>query len=249
MMSDKPANYICPQCGLESEPIKHPFREGWREWSSCPVCSELKRKRETEETILLQIDAMIEDIGGILFARGISGRFTDASLDQFPGSMKKLHEGPKGIFLSGPCGTGKTHFMAAVMRKLTLDLLAEGKERLKVPYSNVFPLFVSVPDFLSMVRASFTDRTKENEAALIDRFSNCSTLFLDDIGAEKVTDWSLSIIFLIVDRRYRDMRKTFFSSNLTIGELSRALDDRIASRISEMCRPINLTGADRRLKG
>ena len=248
-MSERPENYICPDCGLESEPISLGFAGRWMSRTSCPVCSERRRKQEEQGAIVLQIDSMTADLGEILVSRGISEMFINASLEQFTGTKQRLHEGPKGIFMSGPCGTGKTHYMAAVMRKLSLDILAKGKESMRVPHEGMFPLFVSFPDLLSMIRATFNSRTQENEASLIDRYCECDTVFFDDVGAGHITPWGMSIIFLIVDRRYREMKKTFFTSNLTIGELSRELDDRIASRIAGMSRPINLTGADRRLQG
>lgn len=73
-------------------------------------------------------------------------------------------------------------------------------------------------------------------------------LILDDVGAEKLTDWVAETFYLIVNKRYNEMLPTIFSSNLAVGELAEMLGDRTASRIVEMCDIIKIDGEDRRLK-
>jgi DNA replication protein DnaC len=72
-------------------------------------------------------------------------------------------------------------------------------------------------------------------------------LILDDIGAERLTDFVAETFYLIVNGRYNKMLPTIFTSNFTIGELSERVGDRIASRIVEMCDLVELIGEDKRM--
>jgi len=72
-------------------------------------------------------------------------------------------------------------------------------------------------------------------------------LLLDDIGAEKASEWVKQTLYLIIDNRYGNMKKTFITSNLTLNQISNQLDDRISSRIAGMSNTIRMQGKDRRL--
>ena len=70
---------------------------------------------------------------------------------------------------------------------------------------------------------------------------------MDDMGAEKTTDWSMSTLYVLIDKRYSEMMPTIITSNLTVAEVADKVGDRIASRIAGMCKVIELKGKDRRL--
>ncbi len=74
----------------------------------------------------------------------------------------------------------------------------------------------------------------ESEKDLLDRYAQTPLLVLDDLGAEKISDWSRQTFYLLIDRRYREIKQTIITSNLTHDQLAGQLDDRIASRICEM---------------
>ena len=61
----------------------------------------------------------------------------------------------------------------------------------------------------------------------------CDLLILDDIGAEKVTDWVQDTLFRMVDGRYRREKPIFYTSNLKPKELVDKLGQRIYDRILE----------------
>ena len=112
----------------------------------------------------------------------------------------------KGLYLHGNFGTGKTFLIAALLNEL------------KVKY-NVNTEIVYVPELLR--------KLKENLNLVGDRLyylENIPVLLLDDIGAEKVTDWGRDeIIGTILQTRMNKGMPTFFTSNLTISELEHHL--------------------------
>ena len=72
-------------------------------------------------------------------------------------------------------------------------------------------------------------------------------LFIDDIGAEKMTEWVAETFYLILNYRYNEMLPTIFTSNLSPSELAERIGDRIVSRIIGSSDVIKLDGEDRRL--
>lgn len=72
-------------------------------------------------------------------------------------------------------------------------------------------------------------------------------IMLDDIGAEKATEWVEEFIYLVVNKRYENEHPMIFTSNLPLSQLAEKIGDRTVSRIKEMCHIIKLDGEDRRL--
>ena len=80
-----------------------------------------------------------------------------------------------------------------------------------------------------------------------DKIKTENILLLDDLGAEKQTDWVLEILYRLINYRYEQMLPTFFSSNYSLQELSEKIGDRVVSRIVEKCDIVKIEGEDRRL--
>jgi DNA replication protein DnaC len=54
------------------------------------------------------------------------------------------------------------------------------------------------------------------------------------------------MLYLLLDRRNRDLKQTMISSNLSLREIADNFDDRVASRIAEECQPVKFRGQDKR---
>jgi len=134
-----------------------------------------------------------------------------------------------GVFLYGGVGTGKT--------LLTSKILHE--------YDWKSARFVSVPKLLAELRDTFNNKDKSC-MRIVENLVACELLILDDLGAEKVSDWTVEILYLIVNGRYENMKKLIVTSNCPPRLLSQRLSDRIISRIMEMCQMAKITSADRR---
>jgi len=68
---------------------------------------------------------------------------------------------------------------------------------------------------------------------------------LDDLGAEKTSDWTGQSIYTLISRRINDCKPTIVTSNLSLSEID-AVDPRRASRLGGMVY-YKMTGHDRRL--
>ena len=102
----------------------------------------------------------------------------------------------------------------------------------------------NVPELLERIRRSFNAPTQsENFDDLAD---TPQLLVLDDLGAEKPSDWVRERLYTIINRRYEHCRPTIVTSNLTIDQLAKQVGSRVASRLCELCEVVELQGTDRR---
>ncbi len=142
----------------------------------------------------------------------------------------------KGLYLHGNFGTGKTYLIAALFNEI--------KNKYQVNTEIVY-----VPELLR--------KLKENLNLVGDRLDyleNVPLLLLDDLGAEKVTEWGRDeIIGTILQTRMNNNMPTFFTSNLKIEELEKILSitkesedtlkaKRIIERIKYLTDDIELLG-------
>ena len=183
---------------------------------------------------------------------GVPPLFMSATKEDFPKKVwTKVMEHPSS-FISGKPGTGKTHLAAAVIRSIYEDAVPK-------PYFDVdvsrwrfrkikLPAFTTIPGLLLRMRASISDENKENELGIIEEYTEDRLVVFDDFGAEKMSEWSLQVLYIVIDHRYTRMLPTIITSNLTIDDIGGRISDRLASRIAGMCNIINLVGEDRRLR-
>lgn len=142
--------------------------------------------------------------------------------ERLKGALRQLLASGESIVLCGNTGSGKTH--------LSVAMLAEWL-RTK---NTTDALFVTLPDMLLEIRDSFSDKSPRTEKELVDLYASRLFLVLDDLGAEKPTEFTVATLSLILDRRIRQERQTIITTNLTIDEIEDYTNARIASRISEM---------------
>ena len=70
-------------------------------------------------------------------------------------------------------------------------------------------------------------------------------LIIDDLGAERGTDYSLERVYDIIDSRYRSNKPIILTTNLTMEQMKNCEDiryNRIYDRIFEMCYPVKVSG-------
>ena len=84
---------------------------------------------------------------------------------------------------------------------------------------------------------------------------NIPFLVIDELGKGRGSEWELGVLDDLISKRYNAQRTTVLTTNYPIqkssayeGEedLSERVGIRIYSRLTEMCRPVRLSGADYR---
>lgn len=136
-----------------------------------------------------------------------------------------------GLWLEGATGTGKTTLAMLVCRA------AVDAGRSIATYS--------VPRLLQEIRDTFDD--DRGTADLLGRLARVDLLHLDDLGAEKRTEWVLEQLYTLVDARYEAERSVIVTTNIVDRDtLEAQVGERTASRLTEMCEQYTLVGNDMR---
>jgi DNA replication protein DnaC len=147
----------------------------------------------------------------------------------------------RGLFLDGPPGIGKTHIAVAVLKRVVQRTGARG-------------LFYDTRELLRIIRSTFNPVTRTAEMDVLQPVMQAELLVLDDLGAEKTSEWVEETMNLIVNTRYNERRPTIFTSNYEDlpdeegdpQSLKARVGFRIHSRLHEMCDFLEYDGADYR---
>jgi len=167
----------------------------------------------------------------------IPERYWKARLEDFSGTayelvMDWILNPSDGLFITGACGTGKTHLAAGIVRQF----ISKG--------ANV--VFKRSADFHREVREMFRADSAICEAALMSTLEKSRFLVLDDLGAGSLSDCERRYTLELIDTRLNSMRPTIVTSNWNLEEISERMDDRVASRLAGFA-ALELAGKDRRI--
>jgi DNA replication protein DnaC len=144
-------------------------------------------------------------------------------------------EAGRGLWFYGDVGTGKTS-LAMLVSKAALE-------------AGCSVAIYSVPRLLAEIKHTFDRDSGGSYMELFRRLCAVDLLHLDDLGAERTTEWVLEQLYSIVNERWQDGRSIVVTTNLTsLEELREQLGARTVSRLSEICGdPIPIMGADLRV--
>ncbi|MCL5998360.1 MAG: ATP-binding protein [Chloroflexi bacterium] len=186
---------------------------------ACPVCGVAQAWK------VRAVDAYSSRTGAALkqtffnFKTRFAGE-EDALLRDCLEAAEEFAEEPdsRWLVLWGERGNGKSHLCAAVAN----HLIASGRAA----------LFITMPDLLASLRHTMelqANTEQESYSGHMNAFKNAPVLILDDLGAEGKSDWSDSVLFEILDYRYRNRLPTMIVTNCALD----AFDPRIASRMQD----------------
>lgn len=136
----------------------------------------------------------------------------------------------KGLLLYGSVGTGKTYFAACIANRL----IDNG-------YSVLMTNFARLTN---QIQGMF-----EGKQEFIDSLNKYTLLIIDDLGAERKSEFMQETVFNIIDSRYRSGLPFIITTNLTPEEIKSPNEvnfARIYDRVLERCFPVEISGQSRR---
>lgn len=214
-----------------------------KEFHKVPVMCECRKKEAEEEKRREQERKDMELIRELRSRSLMDDKFRDQTFEAFKTTQEntralklsrryadgfdEMVERNQGLLFWGDVGTGKT-FSAACIANALLE------RRIPVVMTSFVKLLESVQTF------------KEDEEKLLSRLNRAKLLIIDDLGAERSTDFALEKVYNIIDSRYRARLPMILTTNLNLEEMKQVTDirySRIYDRIFEVCYPVKFTGA------
>ena len=196
-------------------------------------CREVRARREASRRLGTGIPKRFR---GVSFERKPIADLDEHLLRPVRGFVRNvahnLDEG-RGLWFYGDVGTGKTS-VAMLVSKAALEA---GRS----------VAIYSMPRLLADIKETYEQASERSYMQLFERLCGVDLLHVDDLGAEKRTDWVLEQLYAIVNERWQEQRSMVVTTNLLDpDELRAQIGARTVSRLTEMCVQIPIMGRDKR---
>jgi len=144
---------------------------------------------------------------------------------------KELYRKGYGIYFYGSAGSGKTHLSFAILNEINQK-------------TDLYSFAIYVPEFIQKIRDYYSQG--ETEFNPVYEIAKIPVLLVDDLGAERYTEWVQEQIVQLLDFRYRNKLSTIITSNLKLTDLKEKVGERIYSRVVGLSKPVLVLNDDYR---
>ena len=213
-------------------------------WVMCD-CDE---KREEQEKVRREYEEQQQRLDQLRTASMMPGKLREALFEnyeirdensrayriakKYADDFREMEKKNQGLLFYGPVGTGKSHTAACVANALMAK---------EIPV--IMTSFVKIlQDIQAMDR---------NEAAYLKTLNAARLLIVDDLGAERSTDYALEKVYNVIDSRVRANRPMILTTNLRTADMMKVQDiryKRVYDRIFEVCYPVEINGTSFRMR-
>ena len=241
----------CDKHGLYvAKGAKFTYGKGREWWTGCAQCEADRQAAERAEEARVRAEMERERINTLLARSGIPERLkgctfanyvaaSDAQknamqivMDFAAGFEANLKSG-SSLILAGKPGTGKGHLAAACMNKIMPRWL---------------PVYTTCLDMIRSVRETWRKDSAHSESEVLQELEEVPLLVLDEIGVQYGTEGEQTILFDVLDRRYRQMRPTILITNQDVPGFKGFLGERTYDRLRETARWVSFDWPSYRLQ-
>lgn len=233
---DEEGLLVCGKCNTRKQGR---FRMPWGEVTPFLLCKcgQEKRDREEEEEKRRKFEQTVRklrqsgfpesDMEGWTFENddGSNAKLSRVARN-YVENFEQMKAKGKGLLFFGTVGTGKTYAAACIANAL----IDKG-------YPCIMMRFADIAQGIFDGKFTYHD------------FNKYPLIVLDDLGAERKTEYMQEIVYNVIDTRYRARLPLIVTTNYTGAELknpAETTNKRTFSRLLEMCLPVEVSGKDRR---
>lgn len=152
------------------------------------------------------------------------------AMKEYVNNFSTFKPSGQGLFLYGDVGTGKTFYAACIVNALT----EKGCPCLMTNFA---------------ILTNQISGTQDGKQDFVDSLSAFDLVAIDDLGAERDTEYMNENVTTIIDSLYRAKVPMIITSNYTPTQLTTTADmrrKRVYDRMLERCHPVKINGASRR---
>ena len=192
--------------------------------------------RDSAERALATAQRKAEDTMAALIGAGITPRFAAATFDSYRAEKEPQHKAlakcrayaeqlpanyraGRSLLLTGNVGCGKTHLASAIVRTVVADRCRA--------------LIIPAGDIVSIARASMVPGSGYIDRDVAVHLGGLDLLVIDEVGAQKGSEYELGLLHSIIDRRYQAVLPTVVISNLNAEGLKSYIGDRALDRLRQ----------------
>lgn len=235
----------CGVCGQPKQFRYHPAGGGEMIFACVCECV-MKTRREKEARRAFRDD--MEQIKKLRGASMMAGAFLDARFEgytvtrtnerahrialRYVDRFAELEKKNRGLIFYGTVGTGKSFTAACIANRLLDNRVS-----------------VVMTSFVKALQDMQSGAVREGE--YISLLNRARLLVIDDLGAERSTDYALEKVYNIIDSRVRAAKPMILTTNLTMDEMMSQADiryRRIYDRIFGCCYPVEMVGPSLRME-
>lgn len=207
-------------------------------WTICPDCKDAELATERQAEAQQKANALRQRIEAMLEDAAIPPRFIGRSFENFKATTEGQRAALKvaqdfaenfdanlkrgtGLILSGLPGTGKSHLAAAALQAIMPAHCG---------------LYTTCMGVIRTIRGTWRKDSEKSESQVLHMLGTVPLLVLDEIGVQYGTDGEQTILFDVLDRRYRDMMPTILLTNQDKDGFKAFIGERSFDRLTEISR-------------
>lgn len=209
--------------------------------TGCPSCNWAALNTAPVESLAHKAEKSrrsAERLNALLVASGITPRFRGCTLETFvtggePQKVKALETcrayvdrfeenflAGRSLILAGGVGTGKTH-------------LASGMAQAVIRQHGVKARVVPVAEIVRVAKGTMAKGATYNERDVINELADADLLVIDEVGAQRGSEYELGLVHEVIDRRYQLILPTVVVSNLLVEDLKAYIGERAIDRLRQ----------------